>query len=143
VASSDTQAAVAALRKLALVRAHPGGVIADLESDSAAIAEATAEGPDDEHDAEGSTVGYERARVGGLLARARLELADLDEAAARLASGTYQRCETCGGDIGEARLEALPTTRRCVSCATREGGRTLRNGPQTLRGRKIFPAAVP
>lgn len=104
-------------RLLAAARERVVEVVADLEAELVAIAESTAASPDDEHDAEGSTVGFERARVGGLLARARQELRDLDAAEGRLGAGTYSHCVECGGDIGAARLEALPATTRCVTCA--------------------------
>jgi RNA polymerase-binding transcription factor DksA len=90
---------------------------ADLQAELEAIGESTASVPDDEHDPEGSTVGYERARVSALLARADEEIEDLDAARARVAGQTYGRCELCGGAIGEARLAALPTTTTCVACA--------------------------
>jgi DnaK suppressor protein len=103
--------------------------IADLNRELAAIAETTAEVPDDEHDAEGSTVGYERARVQALLAQAERALADLAAASERLAGGTYGRCEGCGREIPSERLAALPGTRICVDCA--------RIGEAPGRGRRV------
>ena len=48
-------------------------------------------------------------------------LADLEarydtvlEALSRIESGTYGKCETCGGEIEEARLEADPTSATCT-----------------------------
>ena len=73
---------------------------------------------DDEHDPEGSTVGFERAQVAALLTRAETNLQELDRALARLTDGSYAHCEVCGGAIAPARLEALPATRTCVGCAT-------------------------
>jgi DnaK suppressor protein len=35
----------------------------------------------------------------------------------RIAAGTYGACDSCGKDIGHARLEAVPEATRCVSCA--------------------------
>ncbi len=93
----------------------------DLRRELVALAESTAEGPDDEHDAEGSTVGYERARVAGLLARAETRLAALDAALARVANGTYRTCTRCGGPIADQRLASLPETQVCVTCAARGG----------------------
>jgi len=90
----------------------------DLERELAAIAESTVAGPDDEHDAEGSTVGYERARVGALLDQARRRLAAIDGAIARAKNGQYGRCDACGEPIGVERLQALPTATRCVRCAS-------------------------
>ena len=48
---------------------------------------------DDEHDPEGSTVAFERARTTALLQQARARLDEIDRAAARVAAGTYGRCE--------------------------------------------------
>src|ERR1700722_8575852 len=105
------RAALAAARERAEAR------IADLNRELAAIAETTAEVPDDEHDAEGSTVGYERARVQALLAQAERTLADMVAAGERLAGGSYGRCERCQRDIPGERLAALPGTRTCIDCA--------------------------
>ena len=35
----------------------------------------------------------------------------------RIAAGTYGVCESCGEDIGEARLKVVPEATRCVNCA--------------------------
>lgn len=46
-----------------------------------------------------------------------------DEAVAalgRIDDGTFGRCTSCGKDIGEARLDALPYVRQCVTCAQAE-----------------------
>lgn len=45
----------------------------------------------------------------------------LDEvvrAQGKLADGTYGRCDRCGAEIAEGRLEVRPWAVRCVSCAT-------------------------
>jgi RNA polymerase-binding transcription factor len=47
----------------------------------------------------------------------RREIAQIRSALARIANGTYGSCAVCGKDIGSARLEALPTATRCISCA--------------------------
>jgi RNA polymerase-binding protein DksA len=77
-----------------------------------------AESPDDEHDPDGSTTGFERQRVAALLDHVRRRLAELDAAIDRIEVGTYGVCETCGGPIAPERLEALPTTTTCVDCAS-------------------------
>jgi DnaK suppressor protein len=46
-------------------------------------------------------------------------LAEIDAALARIATGTYGTCETCGGAIAEARLEALPYALQCIDCKRR------------------------
>ncbi|MDF2368239.1 TraR/DksA C4-type zinc finger protein [Sneathiella sp.] len=35
----------------------------------------------------------------------------------RIEAGNYQTCTSCGGDISEARLVALPYTTVCIACA--------------------------
>jgi RNA polymerase-binding transcription factor len=91
--------------------------VADVTEQLAAIAESTALVPDDEHDAEGATIGYERARLRSLLARAEAEANGLREAARRLSDGSYGRCTGCGEAIAGERLAALPSTRLCLTCA--------------------------
>ncbi len=73
--------------------------------------------PDDEHDPEGATIGFERAQVASLLDRARSRLVELDRAKERLAAGTYGSCQSCGGAIELERLTAHPTALTCVQCA--------------------------
>ncbi|HEY7725277.1 MAG TPA: TraR/DksA C4-type zinc finger protein [Anaeromyxobacteraceae bacterium] len=48
----------------------------------------------------------------------RRELAEIDEALHRIASGTYGSCQACGGAIGRQRLRALPEVRFCVKCSS-------------------------
>jgi RNA polymerase-binding transcription factor DksA len=72
---------------------------------------------DDEHDPDGATSGYERAKATAMLRRAEERLAELDRAAERLREGTYGQCDRCGGEIGRERLEALVDATRCRSCA--------------------------
>lgn len=102
---------------LARMRAATVLLISGLEDDFAAITESTRNGPDDEHDPEGSTVAYERARVGSLLERARNSLSDVDEALERIRGGTYGICGHCGTSIPSERLKAFPTATLCIICA--------------------------
>lgn len=39
-----------------------------------------------------------------------------EKALARVEAGTYGDCESCGGPVGKARLEALPRATSCLSC---------------------------
>ena len=77
-----------------------------------------ADSPDDEHDPDGATTGFERQRVAALLDHVRGRLVELDDAIARIEAGTYGDCVDCGGAIAPERLEALPTTTTCVDCAS-------------------------
>lgn len=108
--ATDTEALRARLSRVTALRV-------DLEAELEAIRESTESVPDDEHDPEGSTVGYERARVTALLASTLQEIENLAAGLDRAAAHTYGRCEECGQDIGAERLSALPSATRCVACA--------------------------
>lgn len=43
-------------------------------------------------------------------------LQKIEFALSRLAAGTYQQCDHCGGDIPLERLEAKPSVSLCLSC---------------------------
>ncbi|UED88716.1 TraR/DksA C4-type zinc finger protein [Streptomyces profundus] len=73
---------------------------------------------DDEHDPEGSTLAFEREQLRARRDQVRAELEALDLAAERLREGTYRVCERCGEPIAPARLDARPTARTCVPCAS-------------------------
>jgi RNA polymerase-binding transcription factor DksA len=51
-------------------------------------------------------------------ARAIEAIAGVKRALLRLHDGTYGLCESCGSEIGAARLEALPATPYCINCAS-------------------------
>lgn len=72
---------------------------------------------DDEHDPEGATIAFERQQVVALTAQLTRSREDLLRA---LAQGDgYGRCERCGAAISAERLEARPTARTCIGCASR------------------------
>ena len=48
------------------------------------------------------------------------ELAEVDDALARIDSGRYGWCEGCGKLVGLARLKALPFARLCLTCKRHE-----------------------
>jgi DnaK suppressor protein len=47
-------------------------------------------------------------------------LDDVNAALARIAAGTFGKCEACGGAIAEERLQAIPYTAHCLRCAKSE-----------------------
>jgi RNA polymerase-binding protein DksA len=47
----------------------------------------------------------------------RLSIRVIQAALERIEDGSYGACESCGEDIGAARLEAIPEATRCVNCA--------------------------
>ncbi|MEK8226994.1 TraR/DksA C4-type zinc finger protein [Oerskovia sp. M15] len=101
-----------------------------LRREVAGIVEASKDSnADDEHDPDGATIAFERAQVGALQRLAVQQRADADAALARLEAGTYGTCESCGRPVGDGRLEARPTARQCIGCASADGrGRT--SGPR-------------
>jgi DnaK suppressor protein len=48
----------------------------------------------------------------------RVELKQIQRALQRIEKGEYEPCSSCGNDIGEQRLEAIPETELCISCAS-------------------------
>jgi RNA polymerase-binding transcription factor DksA len=77
------------------------------------------------------------ARVGDILSRLEAqqkhELDEIEDALARLAGGTYGRCQGCSVAISPARLSAMLTARHCVECqrkleAAIHGGRADQAG---------------
>ncbi len=49
--------------------------------------------------------------------RMKAEIEAIDRALVRIETGEYGRCEGCGKEIDQARLEALPTAVVCLDCA--------------------------
>ncbi|MEJ1115356.1 TraR/DksA C4-type zinc finger protein [Paenarthrobacter sp. CCNWLY172] len=73
---------------------------------------------DDEHDPEGSTIAFELSQAEALLEQSRAGLEEINAALERIVEGSYGRCQVCGADIPEARLEARPWTPFCVEHAS-------------------------
>ena len=77
---------------------------------------------DDEHDPEGATIAFERAKVSALLAQASQKLEQIEGALERLERGQPPLCTGCGQLIGLERMMAMPVTELCVNCASRGPG---------------------
>jgi len=69
--------------------------------------------------ADSSQVTAERTEIEALAGSLAESLHDTEDALAKMDEGSYGRCESCGGDIGEARLEAMPAARLCIRCASK------------------------
>jgi len=65
-------------------------------------------------EADGTFVERDRLRASADADRDLLEA--IDATLARAGTKGWSTCRVCGGEIGAARLEALPTTDRCVTC---------------------------
>lgn len=71
----------------------------------------------DENFADSGQVAAEQGEVKVLINSLRDQLAEVERALGKLDAGTYGRCEVCGKDIAEARIEAMPATRFCIDHA--------------------------
>ena len=69
--------------------------------------------------ADSGQVTAERGEVDALVGTLREALSEVETALERIESGTYGKCESCGEDIPEARLEAKPAARFCMACASK------------------------
>ena len=106
--------------RLSAERVAAAARIAALERDIATIVESAKGGAtDDEHDAEGATIAFERAQAMALLEETRTQVEALDMALARVDTGSYGVCESCGQDIAPERLAARPSATLCITCASR------------------------
>lgn len=56
-------------------------------------------------------------------ARELEEMQDVEAALERIKNGVYGTCVDCGDDIGQDRLEAYPTAKRCIACQNRRENR--------------------
>jgi RNA polymerase-binding transcription factor DksA len=72
----------------------------------------------DENFADSGQVTAERGEVEALSGQLAETLQDIEDALARFEAGTYGECESCHQRISEARLEAMPAARHCISCAS-------------------------
>ncbi len=67
--------------------------------------------------ADSGQVAAERGEFTSLANSLREQLDDVEAALTALDEGRYGLCEVCGQAIAEARLEAMPATRRCIDHA--------------------------
>ncbi len=110
--SSDPRRRLNELRAVTVRRAS------DLASSFEGIVEATSDvATDDEHDPEGHTIAWERQQIAALLDETSFALAEIEAAVRRLDDGRYGTCTSCGREIAAERLDALPATPTCVTCA--------------------------
>ena len=82
------------------------------------LGDSVSEAGDDQADVGAKT--YEREHELSLTYNARDLLVQAERALARIESGTYGSCESCGEPIGKARLQAFPRATLCVRCKQRE-----------------------
>ena len=68
----------------------------------------------DQHPADQGTETFEQEKALSMLEQHQAELADIENALKRLEQGDYGKCEACGEEIPEERLEARPAARFCL-----------------------------
>lgn len=82
-------------------------------------AAANEEGEWDSNFADSSQVTAEKGEADALAASLEDALEDVQTALSKLDDDTYGICEECGSAIAPARLEAIPTARYCIDCASK------------------------
>jgi RNA polymerase-binding protein DksA len=68
----------------------------------------------DDHPGDVATETHDRELDYGLEENAEAVMQEIDAALKRVEDGTYGKCEICGRDIDEARLEARPWATLCI-----------------------------
>jgi DnaK suppressor protein len=73
----------------------------------------------DENFADSAQVAGQQGANRALSGQMAENLGEVERALAKMDAGTYGRCERCGKEISEARLEAMPATPYCIDDAGR------------------------
>jgi DnaK suppressor protein len=84
------------------------------------LEEETDEIPSDNHMADVATDTFDRELDYSLEENSEQVLHAIDDALERIAAGTYGICQSCGQQIAEERLEAIPYAKLCIDCKRRE-----------------------
>jgi len=74
----------------------------------------------DSNFADSSQVTAERGEAEARATSLKETLEEVEHALAKFADGSYGRCESCGNMIAEVRLEAKPSARFCIDCASKQ-----------------------
>jgi RNA polymerase-binding protein DksA len=80
------------------------------------LEEETEEETYDNHLADSATATLNREMDYSLEENSGHVLTAIDEALARIESGTFGTCGRCGKPIAEERLDAIPYANRCIDC---------------------------
>ena len=84
------------------------------------IEDETEEMPIENHLAETATATLDREIDYTLEENSEHVLAAIDAALERMEEGTFGKCGTCGREIAEDRLAAIPWATQCIDCKRRE-----------------------
>jgi len=98
-----------------------GAIIEQIDrQERESLSEASGENVYRDHMADQGSATFERELDLTLEENERVELGEVKAALARMDSGTYGVCASCGTEIPEGRLEAVPTASLCMTCKTAE-----------------------
>jgi RNA polymerase-binding protein DksA len=86
------------------------------ETNSSSLEDETEEETFDNHLADSATATLDREIDYTLEENAENLLRAIDQALERIENGAYGKCERCGQQIAEERLEAIPHATRCIDC---------------------------
>ncbi len=70
--------------------------------------------------ADRATMESDRAFTLRIRDRERRLIKKIHDALQRMENGSYGFCESCGDEIGVARLKARPVTRLCINCKSKQ-----------------------
>ena len=90
----------------------------EAEREEVRLTETSSDRSPDPNTAEGGSLAFEMEKELSILENTRDILAKVQDALSRIEDGTYGTCDVCGEAIPVARLEALPYTKMCVTCAS-------------------------
>jgi len=108
-------------RRLQDERGRVASAIANLRHEnSGSMADEVDEPPGGNHMADSASVTVDREMDYSLEENETRVLEAIDAALARIESGTYGRCERCGKEIEEERLEAIPWATLCIDDKRRD-----------------------
>jgi DnaK suppressor protein len=95
-------------------------VVRDIEAEreEVRLTETSSDRSPDPNTAEGGSLAFEMEKELSILENTRDILAKVQDALVRIEDGTYGICDVCGQAIPVTRLEALPYTKMCVTCAS-------------------------
>ncbi len=93
--------------------------LASAEAQAAELLQDSSDGAGDDQ-ADAGTKTFEREHELSLVYNAQDLVLQTELALARMASGTYTKCELCGNPIGKARLQVFPRATLCMLCKQKE-----------------------
>ena len=93
--------------------------LASAEAQAAELLQDSSDGAGDDQ-ADAGTKTFEREHELSLVYNAQDLVLQTELALARIAAGTYTKCELCGKPIGKARLQVFPRATLCMLCKQKE-----------------------